>query len=234
MLSIPIVSSSGADLTTRGMTEPGFGPRAIRALERCHQAGARGVGELHDKGKGLSSDTVNALGMHPDDARMDSLFERCGQLGMPVNIHVADPIWMYEPMDNKNDGLMNAFHWRLDNQPNIVGHSGMIDILERTVKKHSSTTFIACHFANLDYDLERLGQTARNGTPTCMPILPRGMRKQRPFPVLQQSFMPSIRTVCSMALTWDSINRCIGLPSEFSRHWTSTSTKPTCSVTTGA
>jgi predicted TIM-barrel fold metal-dependent hydrolase len=53
---------------------------------------------------------------------------------------------------------MNAFHWRLDNQPGIVGHSGMIDILERTVKKHSSTIFISCHFANLDYDLTRLGQ----------------------------------------------------------------------------
>jgi hypothetical protein len=146
----------GFDYT--GSDQPGFGPQAIRALEKCHQSGAGGVGELHDKGKGLVSRAVNAFGMHPDDARMDSLFERCGQLGMPVNIHVADPIWMYEPMDNTNDGLMNAFHWRLDNQPGIVGHSGMIDILERTVKKHSNTTFIACHFANLDYDLARLGQ----------------------------------------------------------------------------
>jgi uncharacterized protein len=65
---------------------------------------------------------------------------------------------MYQPMDNENDGLMNAFQWRLDNQPGIVGHSGMIDILERTVKKHRSTTFIACHFANLDYDLGRLAE----------------------------------------------------------------------------
>jgi hypothetical protein len=146
----------GFDYT--GYDQPGFGPQAIRALEKCHQAGAGGVGELHDKGKGLVSSTVNAFGMHPDDARMDSLFQRCGQLGMPVNIHVADPIWMYEAMDNKNDGLMNAFHWRLDNQPGIVGHSEMIDILERTVEKHSSTTFIACHLANLDYDLKRLGQ----------------------------------------------------------------------------
>jgi hypothetical protein len=146
----------GFDYT--GYDQAGFGPQAIRALERCHEAGAGGVGELHDKGKGLVSRTVNAFGMHPDDARMDSLFERCGQLGMPVSIHVADPIWMYEPMDNKNDGLMNAFHWRLDNQPRIVGHSGMIDILEHIVKKHSDTTFIACHFANLDYDLTRLGQ----------------------------------------------------------------------------
>jgi hypothetical protein len=141
-----------------GYDQAGFSQRAIAVLEKCHQAGARGVGELHDKGKGLTSDTVNAFGMHPDDERMDSVFDRCGQLGMPVNIHVADPIWMYEPMDNKNDGLMNAFHWRLDNQPGIVGHSGMINILERTVQKHSNTTFIACHFANLDYDLARLGQ----------------------------------------------------------------------------
>jgi predicted TIM-barrel fold metal-dependent hydrolase len=145
----------GFDYT--GYDQPGFGPQAVKALEKCHQAGAQGVGELHDKGKGLSADKLTAAGMHPDDKRMDSLFERCGQLGMPVNIHVADPIWMYEAMDNKNDGLMNAFHWRLDNQPGIVGHSGMIDILERTVEKHSSTTFIACHFANLDYDLGRLG-----------------------------------------------------------------------------
>jgi predicted TIM-barrel fold metal-dependent hydrolase len=65
---------------------------------------------------------------------------------------------MYEPMDKHNDGLMNAFRWRLDNQPGIVGHSGMIDILERTVEKHSHTTFVACHCANLDYDLLRLGQ----------------------------------------------------------------------------
>jgi uncharacterized protein len=146
----------GFDYT--GYDQPGFGPQAIRALEKCHQADAGGVGELHDKGMGFVSSSVNAFGMHPDDARMDSLFERCGQLGLPVSIHVADPIWMYEPMDNTNDGLMNAFHWRLDNQPDIVGHSGMIDILERTVNKHSNTTFMACHFANLDYDLARLGQ----------------------------------------------------------------------------
>ncbi len=146
------------DFDYTGYKQHGFGPEAVRELERCHQAGARGVGELHDKGKGLASGTMNAYGMHPDDARMDSLFERCGQLRMPVSIHVADPIWMYQPMDNTNDGLMNAFDWRLDNQPHIVQLSGMIDILERTVQKHRNTTFVTCHFANLDYDLNRLGE----------------------------------------------------------------------------
>jgi uncharacterized protein len=141
-----------------GYDKPGFGTAAVKELERCRQAGARGVGEIHDKGQGLRSGKSKTAGMHPDDPRMDALFAKCGELGMPISLHVADPIWMYQKMDRHNDGLMNAYYWRLDNQPNIVGLSGMIDIFERTLARHRRTTFIACHFANLDYDLGRLGE----------------------------------------------------------------------------
>ena len=96
--------------------------------------------------------------MHPDDPRMDPLFEKCAELSLPISLHVADPIWMYQKMDKTNDGLMNAYQWRLDNQPNIVDLSGMVEILERTAQRHPKTTFVACHFANLDYDLARLGE----------------------------------------------------------------------------
>jgi uncharacterized protein len=141
-----------------GYDKPGFPGSAVRELQRCHDRGARGVGEIHDKGQGLRSGKSNAPKMHPDDPRMDALWEKCGELGMPVSLHVADPIWMYQKMDRHNDGLMNAFYWRLDNQPNIVDLSGMIDIFERTLSRHRNTTFIACHFMNLDYDLARLGE----------------------------------------------------------------------------
>jgi predicted TIM-barrel fold metal-dependent hydrolase len=147
---------SGFDLSA--YNKPGFGAAAAKELERCHAAGARGVGEIHDKGKGLKSGKSEAPGMHPDDPRMDSVWEKCGELGMPISLHVADPIWMYQKMDKNNDGLMNAFEWRLDNQPGIVDLSGMVDIFERTLAKHRNTTFIACHFMNLDYDLARLGE----------------------------------------------------------------------------
>jgi len=141
-----------------GYDKPGFGPGAVKELERCHQMGARGVGEIHDKGKGLRSGKSNAPGMHPDDPRMDALWEKCGELGMPISLHVADPIWMYQKMDKTNDGLMNAYEWRLDNQPGIVDLSGMVNIFERTLARHRNTTFVACHFMNLDYDLARLGE----------------------------------------------------------------------------
>lgn len=137
--------------------DPGFPEAAVAELERCFEMGAAGVGELGDKGKGLFYSKPPAWGMHSDDLRMDPLWERCGELGLPVNLHVADPKWMYEPMDRNNDGLMNAYTWRLDNQPDIVDHQGMIDILARTVSKHPVTTFIACHMANCTYDLEIIG-----------------------------------------------------------------------------
>jgi predicted TIM-barrel fold metal-dependent hydrolase len=145
-----------------GANEPGFGPGAVKQLEACHAAGAIGVGELSDKGWGFRSRPAgaapNVAGPHPDDVRMDALWERCAQLGMPVNMHVSDPIWSYQPMDAKNDGLMNGYTWRIDDkQPGILGHNGLIESLEAAVRKHPKTTFIACHLANLDYDLTRLG-----------------------------------------------------------------------------
>jgi predicted TIM-barrel fold metal-dependent hydrolase len=145
----------GFDYT--GYDQPGFGPAALAELERCFKAGAEGVGEMGDKGKGMFFTDPAAWGMHFDDLRMDPLLEKCGQLGMPVSIHVADPKWMYEPMDKFNDGLMNAYKWRLDNQTNILAHAELLGTLERAVKKHPRTTFVACHLANCCYDLAKLG-----------------------------------------------------------------------------
>lgn len=147
----------GFDYT--GYDQPGFGPAAVEELKRCFQVGARGIGELGDKGKGLFySRPTKAFGMHIDDPRMKPLIETAGELGMPISIHVAEPIWMYEKMDHTNDGLMNAFKWRLDNQEDIVDHAGMIRILENAVRDNPSTTFIACHYANSSYDLSILGK----------------------------------------------------------------------------
>ena len=147
----------GFDYT--GYNEPNFGPAAMAELERCYRLGARGVGELGDKGKGLRyCRPTKAWGMHLDDPRMDPLLQKCAELGMPVSIHVADPYWMYLPMDAHNDGLMNAFHWRRDNLSDSLGHGPMLDILARAVARHPKTTFIACHFANCSHDLNQLGQ----------------------------------------------------------------------------
>ncbi len=169
----------GFDFT--GADQPGFPSNAVKALEECHRAGAVGIGELSDKGRGFGArgggrggrrgagdrggadrggaapSNAETIGPHPDDPRMDPLWQKCSQLGMPVNVHVSDPIWSYQKLDNTNDGLMNGYTWRIDVKPNMYGHDQLIESLERAAGKHPKTVFIACHFMNLDYDLTRLG-----------------------------------------------------------------------------
>jgi len=138
--------------------KPGYGPAAVDELVRCYNKGAKGVGELGDKGKGLVYGKPPAPGMHIDDPRMKPILEKCAELRMPINIHVGEPQWFYEKMDSTNDGLMNAFSWRLDNQENILNLDEVLKTLENAVKDNPNTLFIACHLANQNTDLPKLGR----------------------------------------------------------------------------
>ena len=160
--------------------QPGFGPATTKELERCRKMGAVGVGEVTDKGMGIGGQLGGSpnwqgtrpaggggsgpqgsppkKGLHPDDPQMDPVWQKCADLGMPINLHMSDPYWSYLPQDRHNDGLMNGFSWRLDDKPGIMGHDDLIESLDATLKRHPKTVFIACHLANLDYDMTRLGQ----------------------------------------------------------------------------
>lgn len=145
-------------------TDTNWTENAIKELERCHRMGATGVGELGDKGKGLVySVPTPAYGLHIDDPAIKPILDKCAELDMPVNIHVAEPIWMYEEMDSTNDGLMNAYTWRIDlSEKNILNHNELIQTLENALQRNPKTTFIACHFANCSFDLEILGNLLDN------------------------------------------------------------------------
>ena len=147
----------GFDYT--GYDKPGFGPEAVKELERCYKKGAKGVGELGDKGAGeLYSKPVPGYGMHIDDARMKPLLAKCAELHMPISIHVAESKWMYLPTDSTNDGLMNAAEWHVNLKPGMLDHDQLIQSLENAVRENPKTIFIACHFANCDSDLTKAGK----------------------------------------------------------------------------
>ena len=148
-----------------GYMEDGWIERAVKELERCYNMGAKGVGELADKGSGIgdfSNSPTPGYKLHIDDPRLRPLFQKCGELKMPVNIHVAEPYWMYEPMDSANDGYMNAYKWKIDlSDKDKLNHPQLINTLETVVRENPKTTFIACHLANCEYDLEILGTLFR-------------------------------------------------------------------------
>jgi predicted TIM-barrel fold metal-dependent hydrolase len=147
----------GFDYT--GMDQPGWPAKAVAELERCVKKGAKGVGELGDKGLGeFYSAPTPGYGMHIDDPRMKPLIKRCGELKIPISIHVAEDAWMYEKPDSTNDGLMNAGTWNVDmSKPGILDHDQLVKTLENAVRDNPKTTFIACHLANCCSNLNMLG-----------------------------------------------------------------------------
>ena len=146
----------GLDYTGYNEAGSGWTDRAIAELERCYRLGAKGVGELGDKGVGeYYSRPVAGYGMHLNDERMQPLLKKCGELGMPVSVHIADPIWMYLPMNEQNDGLMNAYNWRIDlNREGSLDHAALLTTFEEAVRQNPGTIFIACHLLNCCHDLE--------------------------------------------------------------------------------
>lgn len=144
----------GFDYTN--IESPDYGPEAVKELERCYSVGARGVGELGDKGIGLMYSEPHAPGVHIDNPKLSILIDKCAELKMPINIHIGEPQWFYEKMDSTNDGLMNSFIWRLDQQDGL-NLKGVLSTLENAVKLHPNTIFIACHLANQNHDLTILG-----------------------------------------------------------------------------
>ena len=138
------------------MSEEGI-QKACETLERYHEMGAIGVGELGDKGEG---DTYarpgDGTGIHIDDPRIKPLIQKAAELKMPISIHIAEPYWMYLPMDETNDGLANAVVWHVDTT-NCLGYNALVQTFENAVRENPNTIFIACHYLNMNHDLPRLG-----------------------------------------------------------------------------
>ncbi len=130
---------------------------AVEMLEKYHALGAVGVGELGDKGEGdLYARPVEGKDIHIDDPRVKPLLEKCAELKMPISIHIAEPYWMYLPMDETNDGLVNAVTWHVDTT-NCLGYNQLVATFENAVRENPNTIFIACHYLNMNHDLPRLG-----------------------------------------------------------------------------
>lgn len=137
-----------------GLDEPGYSQRIVQELIACYEMGARGVGEITDKGAGINRTMDNPV--HPNDPRFFDFWEQCGKLGIPVNFHIADHPSAWQPLDVYQERTPDYQHFNLHGK-DILPYDELIGVFEETVDSHPNTNFIACHLANLGNDLTRLG-----------------------------------------------------------------------------
>jgi predicted TIM-barrel fold metal-dependent hydrolase len=126
-----------------------YGAAMAASLTEAKRLGA--IGLKITKGLGLGFPAANGRGLLAiDDRGLDPLWQRAGELGMPVAIHIGDPkaFWKPSTPDNERwDELRAHPEWSFHG-PGIPAWQELYDAFERLVARHKKTTFIGVHFGN--------------------------------------------------------------------------------------
>lgn len=127
----------------------GLSPEALAAeLQMAHQLGARGVKFFKSLGLGYRDTDGKLLAV--DDPKLDALFEKAGELHMPVSIHTGDPIAFWLPVDEKNERFdeLNAHPGWSYFGKDVPTWEELFAAYERRVARHPKTTIVGVHFGN--------------------------------------------------------------------------------------
>ncbi len=145
-------------LDTSNIEAPDYPKRAAAEVERCFQMGARGVGEITDKGSGIQDDKLpRAKRMHFDDPRLDLVWQTCARLKMPVNMHIADHPSSWQPLGPEQERTAD---FQTFNQygKDVLSYEELLASRDRLLARHPDTIFIACHLSNQGNDLASLSK----------------------------------------------------------------------------
>jgi predicted TIM-barrel fold metal-dependent hydrolase len=128
---------------------PDFPERAVKQIEEGHRLGAAGFKEWKRLGLYLHDGKGQLLKV--DDPKLDPVWERCGELNMPVSIHVADPKAFWLPYDEKNERwkeLKDHRSWWFGDTNKFSPWKDLLEALNRVIARHPKTTFVCVHFGN--------------------------------------------------------------------------------------
>ncbi|MEM6315792.1 MAG: amidohydrolase family protein, partial [Planctomycetota bacterium] len=135
--------------------------RTVADFERAINAGARGLKVWKNLGLTVKDPDGNRLAI--DDPRLAPIWDKAGELGVPVLIHSGDPVAFFEPIDANNERWMQL-HRRPDwsfHGPQFPGFREVLDEQDRMFANHPNTTFIGPHMAGDAEDLATLAERLR-------------------------------------------------------------------------
>jgi uncharacterized protein len=148
-------------LDTAHLEAADYPERAVRELVRCYHKGARGVGELSDKGWGFGGDSDHHLPrsqrLHLDDVRLDPFWKKCAELKLPINVHIADHPSCWKPLGPHQERTPDFQGFNLFGK-DVPSYEELLAARDRLLIKHPATTFILCHLSNQGNDLASLGE----------------------------------------------------------------------------
>ncbi len=142
------------DPSTWDCHRAGFARRTATRLAEAVANGASGLKIFKRFGLGYRNPDGSLIEI--DDPRFDPIWKACGDLGIPVIIHTADPAAFFDPIDETNERweeLSRHPDWSFygDDYPS---REELLAARNRVIKRHPATQFIGAHVANCAEDLE--------------------------------------------------------------------------------
>lgn len=145
------------NLQFKGFGEKDWGIKAVKQLEEDVKAGAKGLKIYKNLGFGsLVDDKGQRIAVN--DSRLDPIWAKCGELGIPVLIHTADVPSFWDPMDRYNERWLELkLHPnRRRNQNDPIPFDDLIGEQHAVFKKHPGTIFINAHMGWYPNNLKKL------------------------------------------------------------------------------
>jgi predicted TIM-barrel fold metal-dependent hydrolase len=140
------------------VSEPGFPKLQADAVAAAHKHGARGLKVVKRLGLTLRENGGKGALVKVDDPRFDPMWDACGQLGIPVAIHVSDPVAFFLPIDRFNERyeeLHNHPDWSFHG-PQFPSNEELLAARDRVMAKHTKTQFIVLHVGNYAENLDHV------------------------------------------------------------------------------
>ncbi|NOY96405.1 MAG: amidohydrolase family protein [Chlorobi bacterium] len=136
--------------------EPNYGEKEAEKLEKAVKMGVRGVKIA--KYLGLSLKDKSGKIIPVDDPRIDPIWAKCGELGIPVEIHVSDPKAFFTPVDKYNeryDELGAHPDWSFFGDE-FPSKDEILAQRNRVIARHPNTIFIGAHMGTMPEELHTI------------------------------------------------------------------------------
>ncbi|WP_157638310.1 amidohydrolase family protein [Flexithrix dorotheae] len=141
-----------------GVGKEGWAEKACLELEEDVKNGASGL-KIY-KSLGFNVKDIEGNRVAVDDERLDPIWAKCAELGIPVIIHSADPKSFWDPQDEKNERWLELKlkPGRKRGADNPVPWEQIIAEQHHVFMKHPKTTFINAHMGWFANNLGKLGE----------------------------------------------------------------------------
>ena len=140
--------------------EPDYPRLQAQAIEQAHRDGALGLKILKTLGLYLRENITSGTLVKIDDPRFDPMWDACGQLNMPVAIHISDPLAFFDTTDRFNERyeeLNNHPDWSFHGK-DFPSNAELIAARNRVLERHPKTQFVTLHVGNFSENLQNVAE----------------------------------------------------------------------------